>query len=197
MNSAPFTLVGECVELAPLTFAHLDALSSVGLAPELWAATTICVQTRDDLQAYVRHALELQAAGSAVPFVIIERSSGEVVGSTRFHSLAPEHRKLEIGFTFIAPAWQRTSVNTEAKLLMLRHAFEMWQCIRVQFTANAANEKSRAALRRIGAVEEAIFRHHRISAHLGVCDLVVYSIIASEWPAVREQLEQKLRERAR
>src|SRR5205814_1662445 len=114
------------------------------------------------------------------------------VGTTRFHTIEREHRKLEIGFTFIDPVWQRTAVNTETKLLMLRHAFDPWRCVRVQFTANAANERSRAALRRIGAVEEAVFRHHRVSTQLGLCDLAVFSIIASEWPAVRARLEARL-----
>ena len=195
MNAAPFTLAGDRIVLQPMTEAHLGALCAAGLAPELWRATTVQIRSHADMEAYVQRALDEQANGTAVPFVIVERCSGTVVGSTRFHSLAPEHRKLEIGFTFLAPQWQRTGLNTEAKFLMLRHAFEVWQCIRVQFTANAANEKSRTALRGIGAIEEAVFRHHRVSPHLGLCDLAVYSILAAEWPAVRVRLDEKLRRR--
>jgi RimJ/RimL family protein N-acetyltransferase len=193
MNAAPLTLASERIALVPLAPAHLEALCALGLAPELWRATTIRVETRADMAAYLQRALEAQAAGAAVPFAIVERRTGAVVGTTRFHDLTPEHRSLEIGFTFIAPAWQRTFVNTEAKLLLLRHAFEAWQCLRVQFTANAINHASRAALRRLGAVEEAVWRHHRLSPHHGPCDLVVYSIVAAEWPAVRARLEERLR----
>ena len=193
MNALPLMLTGRYVRLEPLRLDQVEALCRFGLAPELWAATTIRVRTVVEMRDYVQRALELQAAGSAVPFVIVHQPSETIVGATRFHSLAPEHRKMEIGYTFIDPRWQRTAVNTETKLLMLRHAFETWQCVRVQFTANATNEKSRAALRRIGAVEEAVFRQHRVSAHLGPCDVAIYSIIAPEWSAVQLRLEARLR----
>lgn len=191
MNASPLILTGQHVRLVPLTLEHVEALCGFGLAPELWAATTLRVQTPAEMRDYVQRALDLQTAGSALPFVIIHQPSKRIVGATRFHTMEPAHRKLEIGYSFIDPVWQRTAINTETKLLMLRQAFDAWQCVRVQFTANVANEKSRAALRRIGAVEEAIFRHQRVSAHLGLCDVAVYSIIASEWAAVRARLEAR------
>jgi RimJ/RimL family protein N-acetyltransferase len=196
MTSAPFALEGRRVRLVPLTLEHLDQFAAIGTAPELWSATTIRVVTRTDMQDYLQRALAEQAAGTAVPFAIVDRRSGEIVGSTRFHSLAPEHRKLEIGFTWIAPPWQRTGVNPESKFLLLRHAFEAWGCRRVQFTANAINERSRRAIERIGGRFELILRHHRLSPHLGPCDIAVYSIIASEWPEVRTALESRLALRA-
>jgi RimJ/RimL family protein N-acetyltransferase len=193
MTAAPLTLEGKLVRLVPLTSAHLDRCCAIGTAPELWASTTIRVLTRADMAAYFERAQAEQSAGTAVPLAIIERQSGVLVGTTRFHTLVPAQRRLEIGFTWIAPPWQRTGVNREAKFLMLRHAFETWDCLRVQFTANASNQKSRRALEGIGAQFEAVLRHHRLSPHLGPCDIAVYSIIASEWPAVRATLETKLK----
>ncbi len=192
MTSAPLTLEGDRVRLVPLTRDHLARCTAIGTAPELWSTTTIRVLTPADMADYFEHAFAEQAAGTALPFAIVERRSGEVIGSTRFHSMAPAHRKLEIGFTWLAPAWQRTGANTEAKLLLLRHAFETWRCLRVQFTANSVNAKSRRALERLGAQLEAILRHHRLSPHLGPCDVAVYSIVADEWPGVRRELERKL-----
>jgi RimJ/RimL family protein N-acetyltransferase len=192
MNAAPFTLTGSRVTLIPLGLEHVDALCVVGLAPELWRGTTIRVETRADMEAYVQRALTAQDEGAAVPFAIVEKRTGQIVGTTRFHTLAPEHRKLEIGFTFLGVPWQRTGINREAKWLMLRHAFETWQCVRVQFTANAINAQSRAAIRALGATEEGILRHRRLSSHHGWCDLVYFSIIAAEWPDIRARLEQRL-----
>jgi RimJ/RimL family protein N-acetyltransferase len=186
------TLEGNTIRLVPLSLENLDALCAIGLEPRLWQATTIQVQTRAEMESYIKVALEAQDEGIALPFVIIERSSGKVIGTTRFHSIATKHRHLEIGFTWIALPWQGTVVNTEAKYLMLYHAFESMNCIRVEFRADAKNEQSRRALTRLGAQQEGILRHVRISPHRGVCDLVVYSIIAKEWPQVRSNLEMKL-----
>jgi RimJ/RimL family protein N-acetyltransferase len=189
---APFSLKGFSIRLTPLGYEHLDALCAVGLEPRLWQATTIQVRTRADMEDYIRVVLAAKGGGTALPFVIVDRATDQVIGTTRFHSIVPEHRHLEIGFTWIGIPWQRTSANTEAKYLMLRHAFESMGCIRVEFRADAENAQSRQALCRIGAHEEGVLRHCRISAHRGIRDLAVYSIIAEEWPAVRLNLEAKL-----
>lgn len=188
----PFSLAGNSIRLTPLRPDHLETLCLVGLDPLLWQATTIQVLTRDDMEAYVRSALDARDRGTALPFVILERASGKLIGSTRFHSIDVRHRHLEIGFTWLARPWQRTCANSEAKYLMLHHAFESMGCIRVEFRADAENEQSRRALKRIGAREEGILRRHRISAHRGIRDLAVYSILDDEWPSVRSNLEAKL-----
>jgi len=189
---APFSLRGGSIRLVPLSLEHLDALCAAGLEPRLWGATTIQLSTRADMEAYVRAALRAQDSGTALPFTIVDRATSQVVGTTRFHSIVVEHRHLEIGFTWVALPWQRTVVNTEAKYLMLYHVFESLGYIRVEFRADAENEQSRRALVRIGAREEGILRQYRISAHRGIRDLAVYSIIRSEWPHVRRNLEAKL-----
>ena len=193
MAIAPLTLEGTQIRLVPMTPAHLDDLCVIGLEPQLWRATTIQVQTKADMEAYVRAALEAQRAGTALPFVIVERKSGAVVGATRYHSIVPEHRRLEIGFTWIAPPWQRTFVNTEAKYLMLKHAFEALGCVRIEFRADRENAQSCRALLRIGARQEGVLRSYRVSPQRGIRDLAVFSIIALEWPQVRVTLEQKLK----
>ncbi len=175
-----------------MSLSHLDELCAIGLEPQLWRATTIQVQTRADMERYVRAALGAQSDGTALPFVIIERGSGAVVGTTRFHSMVPDHKRVEIGFTWIALPWQRTFVNTAAKYLMLQHAFETLGCIRVEFRADAENEQSCRALIRIGAHQEGVLRNYRVSSHRGVRDMTLFSIIASEWPLVRLTLEKKL-----
>jgi len=187
-----FTLKGSSIRLTPLSLDHLDALCAIGLEPRLWQATTIQVRTRADMEGYIQAALATERAGTALPFAIIDCVTGKVIGTTRFHSIATEHRHLEVGFTWIGTPWQRTSVNTEAKYLMLRHAFESMGFIRVEFRADAENEQSQRALVRIGARKEGVLRHYRISAHRGIRDLAVYSIIVSEWPSVRLNLETKL-----
>jgi len=190
---APFNLEGAAIRLTPLKVEHFEELCAIGLEPSLWRWTTIEVRSRADMESYVRSALDAQSGGTALPFVIVDRVTGRLVGTTRFHSIVPEHKRLEIGFTWIALPRQRSGVNTEAKYLMLRHTFEAMKFIRVEFRADADNEQSRRALVRIGASEEGVLRSYRISAHRGIRDLAVYSIIDSEWPQVRATLEAKLK----
>lgn len=187
------TLEGVHVRLEPLTLDHLGPLTEIGLAPDLWRWTTQVARTPQEMEEYVRGALAEQSAGRALPFATVHRASGRVVGSTRFGAIEPAHRKVEIGWTWIARSWQRTAVNTEAKYLMLRHAFEVWRCVRVELKTDRLNERSRAAILRIGAKEEGILRSHLITATGRVRDTVYFSIIAEEWPAVRAALETKLR----
>jgi RimJ/RimL family protein N-acetyltransferase len=186
-------LDGEHVRLEPLSLEHLDGLCAVGLDPDLWQWTAGRVDTRDEMRRYVENALERAAEGTAIPFATIERREGRVIGSTRFGSIAWEHRRVEIGWTWIARAWQRTAINTEAKYLMLRHAFETMGCVRVELKTDALNARSRAAILRIGATEEGVLRQHMITTGDRLRDTVYFSIIDGEWPRVRAHLESLLR----
>jgi N-acetyltransferase len=188
----PVTLEGRFVRLEPLALAHVDGLSAVGLDPELWAWTSVAIGTREGMLAYVEEAIAEQAAGMSLPFATVERATGTVVGTTRFANISRAHRRAEIGWTFVARPWQRSPVNTEAKLLMLRYAFEQCGCLRVELKTDRLNEKSRAAIARLGAVEEGTFRQHMITAAGRRRDTVYFSIIDGEWPAVRDRLEARL-----
>jgi RimJ/RimL family protein N-acetyltransferase len=137
-------------------------------------------------------ALADAEAGTMVPFATIERATGKPVGSTRYLSIEPRHRRLEIGWTWLAPAWQHSAVNTQAKLLMLSHAFDKLGALRVEFKTDALNEKSRTALLKIGAIEEGIFRQHMVMPGGRRRDSAYYSVIEEEWPRVRQRLETRL-----
>ncbi len=188
----PITLEGNVIRLEPLSLAHHAGLCAVGLDEELWRWTTQPVRTSEEMRAYVQTALDEQARGVALPFATIEKASGRVIGSTRYGNIDRANRRVEIGWTWLGLKWQRTSANTEAKYLMLRQAFETWDCIRVEFKTDSLNEKSRAALLRIGAKEEGTFRNHMITSTGRLRHSVYYSIIASEWPAVKVPFQQKL-----
>jgi RimJ/RimL family protein N-acetyltransferase len=150
------------------------------------------MRTSDDMRAYIEEALLAQASGTALPFATVEQASGRVIGSTRYANIEATHRRLEIGWTWIAPRWQRTAVNTEAKYLMLRHAFETLGCQRVEFKTDSLNERSRNAILRLGAKEEGTFRNHMIAYTGRVRHSVYFSIIETEWPEVKARLEEKL-----
>ena len=186
------SLEGAHVRLEPMTEAHIEPLAEVAFDSELWRWTISRVETMEDLTAYVQSALREQHAGTALPFVTMERSSGRVVGSTRFGSIDLANRRVEIGWTWLARRWQRTPLNTEAKYLMLRHAFEELSCNRVELKTDALNEQSRRAIARIGGVEEGVLRSHMVTASGRVRDTVYFSIIAPEWPGVRALLEARL-----
>jgi N-acetyltransferase len=188
----PAILVGRTVRLLPLESTHHPALCEVGLDERLWQRTTIQVRTPDDMRHYLQVALAAQSAGTALPFAIEEKSTGQLIGSTRFHSYHPAHRRIEIGFTWLAIPWQRTGANTEAKLLMLTHAFESLNCLRVEFKADVDNTLSRCALERLGARLEGILRSYMISGRTGPRDVAIYSILDSEWPNTKNLLEAKL-----
>lgn len=192
MDLSPRILEGSRVRLEPLAPEHLAGLCEVGLDPELWRLSVSRVATRDDMQAYLQTALAEARQGSALPFATVERSSGRVVGSTRFANADHANRRVEIGWTWIGRRWQRTPVNTEAKYLMLRHAFEALDLVRVEFKTDVLNERSRRALLRIGAQEEGILRAHMITAEGRLRDSIYYSVLASEWPGVRARLEERL-----
>jgi len=187
MTAEPVTLRGSSVVLEPLTADHAEPLAEIGLEPELWRWIPTQVTTRDDMRAYVAQALEEQRRGVSLPFVII--AQGQVAGSTRYGNIDLVNRRLEIGWTWIAPAYQRTAVNTEAKLLLLTHAFERLGVNRVELKTDALNQKSRTAITRLGAVEEGTFRKHIVTGSGRVRDTVYYSIIDTEWPTVKRRLE--------
>jgi RimJ/RimL family protein N-acetyltransferase len=189
----PVTLEGDHVRLEPLTLDHHAALCEIGLDPELWRWTTTDVRTPEDLRRYLQRALQEQREGRALPFATIDRALWKPVGSTRFGSIEPEHRRFEIGWTWIGREWQRTAINTEAKYLMLRHAFEVWGAQRVEFKTHAMNYRSRTAIARLGAKEEGTFRKHMISERGVPRDTVYFSIIDTEWAEVKAGLERKLR----
>lgn len=193
MNPAPLTLSGRYVRLEPMTIDHAEPLAKVGLHPELWRLQPAPVETVEDMRAYVREALDLQRRGAAVPFVIVEQAGGEIIGTTRYMDIAPAHRRLEIGATWLTPSRQRTGANTEAKLLLLTHAFEALGAIRVVFKTEAGNAASRRAILRLGAVEEGTFRQHLVATSGRRRDMVYFAILESEWPAARERLRSRLR----
>lgn len=192
MFDASPTLTGSTVRLEPLTLDHVPGLCAVGLDPELWRWTTSLVDDAGEMERYVQVALRAQESGNAIPFATIELASGRVVGSTRFAAIARPFRRVEIGWTWVARPWQRTAVNTEAKYLMLRHAFEVEGCIRVEFKTDVLNQTSRNALQRIGAREEGVLRDHVITATGRVRDTIYFSILAREWPDVKAMLERRL-----
>jgi RimJ/RimL family protein N-acetyltransferase len=179
MDLRPVTLKGTHVRLEPLSVDHLGGLVEAGRE---WGLTVD--RMRDGIEA----ALRDQAAGTALPFATIDVRSGQVAGSTRFRDAAPAHRRVEIGSTWLGAPWRRTGLNTEAKLLMLEHAFGMLGCERVEFRVDAANTTSRRALARIGASEEGTLRRHTAGYGGEPRDVVIYSIIAPEWPGVRARI---------
>ena len=192
MRIEPVTLEGKHIRLEPLSLQHHEQLCEVGLDEELWRWIIVPICTPEEMRAYIHTALQDQAAGSALPFAAVEKSSGRAIGSTRYANIDRAHRRVEIGWTWIAKQWQRTVVNTEAKYLMLRHAFETLGCIRVELKTDWLNHRSRNAILRLGAREEGVLRNHMIAASGRIRHTVYYSVIDSEWPSVKSELERKL-----
>jgi len=192
MEILPVTLEGQHTRLEPLSLAHHDALLTAAGDGELWNSTVTLVPNRDTMTGYIEAALTAQTRGSELPFVIIRKSSGKVVGTTRFYEIDPNDRRLAIGYTWLSVGAQRTAVNTEAKLLLLTHAFEFWKFNRVEFITDVLNQQSRRAILRLGAKEEGILRSHMVMPNGRVRDSVCFSIIADEWPEVKADLTTRL-----
>lgn len=192
MNIQPTTLEGRFVRLEPMSLEHYDALAAIGLGHDIFRWYPYAVDTKDDMLAYVRSSLAGREAGTALPFTTIERATGQVVGSTSYLAIDRRNRRLEIGSTWLGVPWQRSVCNTEAKYLQLTHCFEELGCVRVEFKTDSLNTRSRAALLRIGAVEEGTFRNHMICPGNRLRHSVYFSIIDSEWPAVKQRLEERL-----
>ena len=191
MVVSPVVLEGTHVRLEPLAKSHLAGLAEVGLDEELWRWIPTPVRTREEMATYIETALDEQAQGMALPFAIVEKATGRAIGSTRYGNIDRMHRRVEIGWTWVARNWQRSAMNTEAKYLLLRHAFETVGCIRVELKTDSLNERSRAAILRLGARQEGTFRNHMITASGRIRHTVYFSIIDSEWPAVKGRLEGK------
>jgi RimJ/RimL family protein N-acetyltransferase len=185
-------LEGRGIILRPLQYSDAQALLEAAADGELWNLTVTVVPSATTLDSYLKKAIDGREAGTVMPFVIVLKASGEVIGSTRFWKIDPLNRKLEIGSSWISARWQKSFVNTEAKYLMLRHAFEVLDCVRVQFTTDENNQKSRNAILRLGAQQEGIVRHERIMPDGRKRNSVRFSIIDDEWPQVRLHLERKL-----
>ena len=192
MDVQPITLEGHYVRLNPLTLGHHADLCEAGLDDELWRWIPKPVRTAEDMREYIEIALRGQAEGSALPFATVERASGRAIGSTRFAAIDRGNRRLEIGWTWIGRRWQRTAVNTEAKYLMLRHAFETLGAMRVELKTDSLNERSRRAILRIGAVEEGTFRKHMMTESGRVRHTVYFSVIDEEWAGVKAGLEGRM-----
>jgi RimJ/RimL family protein N-acetyltransferase len=188
----PVVLEGEHVRLEPLSLDHLDDLARVAFDEEIWRWTSERAMSPGELRAYVERALAAARTGSVLPFATVSRAAGRAIGSTRFATFEPANRRLEIGWTWIGREWQRTVVNTEAKFLMLAHAFEELGCVRVELRTDTLNERSRAAILRIGATEEGVLRKHAITSTGRVRDDVYYSILDDEWPGVKDRLRARL-----
>lgn len=190
----PVLLEGRHVRLEPLTPAHAEGLFAAALDPAIFKHLLIPpFDSVAAVEAYITEALRAQAAGTEVAYATVRRGDGRVVGATRFIDIRRPHRGLEIGWTWLAPEAQRTAINTEAKFLMLRQAFEGWGALRVQLKTDANNLKSRTAILRLGAVFEGILRQQMLRAHDGYRrDTAMFSIIDREWPAVKAGLEAKL-----
>ncbi|MFZ0300887.1 MAG: GNAT family protein [Candidatus Sulfotelmatobacter sp.] len=190
----PVTLEGSGIRLEPIRREHAEVFWEISkdALDDIFQWIPYRVKTREDFQRLVEKIFEEQERGESVAFATVDRRSGQVIGSTRFMNIDRANRRVEIGSTWIIPAWQRTAVNTEAKYLMLRHAFEVWNCFRVELKTDALNQRSRNAILRIGAKEEGTLRRHVVTWTGRVRDSVYFSILDSEWPSVKTTLEQKL-----
>jgi RimJ/RimL family protein N-acetyltransferase len=189
---APVVLEGRRVRLEPLELHHVAPLAEVALDPELWQWTLARPTDEAGLRAWAEAAIAGRAAGTEFPFVTLDAATGRPIGSSRYLNIALDHRRLEIGWTWVAKAWQRTGANREAKLLMLGHAFEALGCRRVEFKTDSLNDPSRTALLGIGAQFEGIFRNHMVRPGGRMRHSAYYSVIDDEWPAVRAGLERSL-----
>lgn len=187
LRVAPLVLKGDGVVLEPLSQEHAQGLYNRGRSAADWVyMPRACFIDLADTRQWIAEA---QESSAQLPFAIVETSKGKAVGSTRFLNIRPEHRSLEIGYTWLGQEWQRTAINTQVKLLLLSHAFEGLGCVRVEFKADARNERSHRALERIGARREGVLRNHMIVQSNFVRDSVYFSVINSEWLEVKERLQ--------
>src|ERR1043165_8137459 len=183
---------GTRIALEPLGLRHLDNLAVAGADESIWRWLPTAHHFPGSMRAFIEQALAAQDRRAAMPFATIDRVTKKAIGSTRFHHIDVEHRRLEIGVTWIGTAFQRSHVNTEAKLLQLWYAFEVLGCRRVELKADVDNKKSIAAILRLGATQEGLFRKHMLYADGRNRDNLYFSIIDDEWPAVRTQLQARL-----
>ncbi len=188
----PVTLVGKNIKLEPLSLEHELALREAVCDGELWKLWYTFIPKPELIHSEIKRRLELQQMGSMLPFVVIEQHSGQILGMTSYMNVVAEHRRVEIGSTWYRQSVQRSAVNTEAKQLLLKHAFEILNCIAVEFRTSSFNLKSRAAIERLGAKLDGVLRSHQIVQDDILRDTYVYSILKNEWPAVKQNLTWKL-----
>jgi RimJ/RimL family protein N-acetyltransferase len=192
MEVYPVTLDGQQVRLEPLLTTHKEALVAAAADGELWNSSVTVIPSSANISEYVQTALQAQARGMELPFVIIRKKSEEVVGTTRFYDIERQDRRVAIGYTWLSLSAQRTAINKEAKLLLLTHAFECWRCIRVELVTDFLNEQSRTAILKLGAKQEGVLRNHMIMPNGRIRDSVCFSIITEEWPDVKARLKARL-----
>lgn len=194
MKIEPVTLIGSVVRLEPLSEAHIPDLVKVGLDGKIWNFMRYGkIETGEQLTTWVRELLELQAAGTDLPFAVVYQPTGHAIGSTRYLNIVHSDRSLEIGGTWYGLDYQGTSVNTESKYLLLKHAFEVLDCVRVWFKTDLRNTRSQHAIEKLGAVKEGVLRNHMILPNGYVRDSIIYSILPQEWPGVKLKLEARLK----
>ncbi|OGB22183.1 MAG: GNAT family N-acetyltransferase [Burkholderiales bacterium RIFCSPLOWO2_02_FULL_57_36] len=190
--ATPITLKGEHVVLEPLGIAHLDGLAEAVRDGELWKLWYTSVPKPETMRDEIERRIDLQAKGSMLPFAVRRTDNGSVCGMTTYMNIDTIYKRVEIGSTWYAKSAQRTGINSEAKLLLLKHAFESLQCIAVEFRTHWMNQQSRAAIARLGAKQDGILRNHQRMADGSLRDTVVFSIIESEWPTIKRHLQYKL-----
>ena len=189
----PLTLHGSVIRLEPLSLTHAPDLTIAGRDESIWLYMLYGnIESDEDMRNWISDLLDRQSQGTDLPFAVIHLGSGRAIGATRYLDIRPQHRGLEVGGTWYSPEFQRTAVNTECKYLLLSHAFERLGCIRVQFKTDLRNLRSQRALKRIGAIKEGILRNHIVTPEGTIRDSVYFSILDSEWPAVKINLERKL-----
>ncbi len=192
LQVTPVTLEGNHVRLEPLTLDHEAVLNDAAADGDLWNTDVTIIPEPAGMRAYIQFALDGLKQGTQLPFVIARLPDNKVVGTTRFYEIRANDRAAAIGYTWLSKSVQRTPINTESKLLLLKHAFEYWQCNRVELITDVRNEQSRAAILRLGAKQEGILRNHLILPSGRIRDSVVFSIIDSEWPEIKTHLESRL-----
>ena len=190
VHPATLELAGAIVRLEPLRRAHAADLLAAGADDGVWRYLAEWPRNLEDMHGLIERAIEAERAGRELPFAVIEVASGRAIGSTRYEEILPKHRSLEIGWTWYGVPWQRTACNTQCKLMLLQHAFEALGAVRVQLKADIRNQRSLRAIERIGAVYEGTLRCNRILPDGHVRDSAYYSVIASEWPGVKERLQR-------
>jgi len=193
----PLMLEGSVVRLEPIRREHAEIFWEIAKnnLEDIFRWIPYRMQTQEDFRKVIDRIFVEQERGESVAFATVERKSGRTIGSTRFMNIDRMNRRVEIGSTWIVPAWQHTAVNTEAKYLMLCHGFEVWGCVRVELKTDALNERSRGAILRLGAKEEGMLRQHVITWTGRIRDSVYFSVLDSEWPSVKARLQQKLSRR--
>jgi len=190
----PVTLVGRIVRLEPLSEAHITSLAKVGLNEKIWTYMRYGnIETVEQLSVWVRELLDLQSRGTDLPFAVFHLAAGEAIGSTRYLHIDHENRSLEIGGTWYGLEYQGTLVNTECKYLLLKHAFEDLECIRVWLKTDSRNQQSQHAIEKLGAVKEGILRNHMILPDGYIRNSIIYSILPNEWPDIKLKLEAQLK----